>query len=359
MGKELDCLRALEAESSRNGAQTHNHSVTNTMTLNALEKEYRMNRGLYELLCKEIATQVGELLSVERISVASPFEYRVKTWSSLAEKIERNRSEPKNLSEIGDVAGIRIIALFRRDVERISKIVESHLDVLAKEDTSSRLAEDQFGYGSIHYEVRPPAEWLKIPTLRKLEGLRAEIQVRTGSQHIWAAASQVLQYKKETHVPIPLRRSINRAAALLETVDLEFERFLLEREQYTKEIRTEAEDLPLNTESLRQVLDEIFPAQNRAQDEDYATLLDDLTQSKITTTDQLKALVAKHLKAVMEGEHSYVTRRTADLASGTPVVGTTAERVRSGVYFTHVGLAREALRREFGPDISFPRTKKK
>jgi putative GTP pyrophosphokinase len=283
----------------------------------------------------------------------------VKTWSSIAEKIERDRSDPKNLSEITDVAGIRIIALFRRDVERISKIIESYLDVLDREDTFDRLAENQFGYGSIHYQARPPAEWLKVPTLRKLEGLQAEIQVRTGSQHIWAAASHVLQYKKEAHVPIPLRRSINRAAALLETIDLEFERLLLEREVYTQEIRVQDENLPLDTESLRRALDEVLPAQNRAQNDDYAALLDDLLTLNITTTDKLKQIVAKHLREVMKSEGQEMDRCAKEVQKNEEPTGTSIARFQAGVYFTHVGLAREALREEFGHEIKLGTARKK
>lgn len=59
-----------------------------------------------------------------------------------------------------------------------------------------------------------------------MSGLKAEVQVRTVTQHVWAAASHVLQYKQEASVPLPVRRSIYRVSALLETVDLEFERVL-------------------------------------------------------------------------------------------------------------------------------------
>lgn len=321
------------------------------MASEAIEREYRKSRDLYESLCKEIVTQIGELLGSQHISIATPIEYRVKTWSSVAEKIERDRPGPNSLSEITDLAGIRIIALFRRDVARICKIIEAYLDVISREDTFDRLAENQFGYGSIHYQVRPPVEWLKVPTLRKLEGLQAEIQVRTGSQHIWAAASHVLQYKKEAHVPIPLRRSINRAAALLETIDLEFERLLAEREVYAQEISAQIENLPLDTESLRRALDEVLPAENRDESDAYAEFLDDLLSLKVESTDRLKRIINKHMHDVMKSEKREMARCTKAAENGQDPFGTSLARFQAGVYFTHVGLAREALRNEFGPDI--------
>jgi putative GTP pyrophosphokinase len=69
--------------------------------------------------------------------------------------------------------------------------------VLERQDAQLRLAEDQFGYASIHFAVELPASWLRVPSRAGLGGLRAEIQVRTTAQHIWAAASHKLQYKHE------------------------------------------------------------------------------------------------------------------------------------------------------------------
>jgi putative GTP pyrophosphokinase len=317
-----------------------------------LEREYNSDAGRFDNLCTEIVEQIEQLLKDGRINLASPIESRVKTWASIVEKIQRNEIQPKALSEIRDVAGIRIIALFRRDIPAITAIVESNFQVLNMEDTATRLREDQFGYGSIHYEVQPPNEWLKIPTLKTLHGLRAEIQVRTSSQHIWAAASHVLQYKKVTHVPLPVRRTINRVAALLETVDLEFERVLVEREEYGKEISNLADDIPLNTESLKRLLDTTWPIKNRDDEygEDYAELLDELTHFKVHTTNGLQRIITKHRSTVVESERAHVTSSIHEIEEGKELIGTSQDRIQRGVYFTHVGLTRVALELEVGHD---------
>jgi len=327
-----------------------NTSKRSPALLKALETEYETNATRFENLCEEIVKQIDQLLGDARINLASPIESRVKTWTSILDKVQRNQTQPKTLAQIRDIAGIRIIGLFRRDIEAIQKIIEGNFKVLKKEDASARLKEDQFGYGSIHYEVQPPEAWLKIPTLRKLDGLRAEIQVRTSSQHIWAATSHVLQYKKVAHVPLPIRRTINRVAALLETVDLEFERVLVEREEYTQEISQGRDDTSLNTESLKRVLDATLPKENRddSEGENYADLLDDLNHFKVHTTTELERIIKKHLQAVAKKEKEHVRRSLDELGSGREPLGTSEERTRRGVYFTHVGLARNALRLEFG-----------
>jgi putative GTP pyrophosphokinase len=188
--------------------------------------------------------------------------------------------------------------------------------------------------------------------LKKLDGLKAEVQVRTSSQHIWAAASHVLQYKKAAHVPAPILRTINRVAALLETVDLEFERVLVERGEYSQQISQRKDDISLNTETLKRLLDAILPEKNRDHEEgeDYANLLDELLHFKVDTTSGLRKIIKKHLKAAIRREKQHVKESIEELDLGQRPSGTSEERTRRGVYFTHVGLIRIILGLEFGEE---------
>jgi putative GTP pyrophosphokinase len=96
-------------------------------------------------------------------------------------------------------------------------------DIIKQENTTRKLREDQFGYSSMHYVVRFPKDWLVVPAMALFGEMKAEIQVRTIAQHLWADASHILQYKNEENIPEPIKRSIHRVSAILETVDLEFE----------------------------------------------------------------------------------------------------------------------------------------
>ncbi|MCH7572497.1 MAG: RelA/SpoT domain-containing protein, partial [Planctomycetes bacterium] len=156
-----------------------------TADLKALRDDYDQKRSLYESFCHEIKAQLVELLLQENITLVFPIEDRVKPWSSIVDKCQRNNLTPHTLRDINDIAGLRIIVLFQRDQEKACDIISNNFQVLSKENTADRLAEDQFGYGSVHFEIQPKEEWLSVPTLSKLEGLRAEIQVRTAAQHIW------------------------------------------------------------------------------------------------------------------------------------------------------------------------------
>ncbi len=319
--------------------------------LQFLKSEYQNAVGMFERFCSELITQLNELLRIESVIPALPIQHRVKSWESIETKCGRYGNVPSNLAGIPDIAGLRIVLLFERDLNVVTRIIEKNLQVLHKEDTRERLGIGEFGYGSIHYEVTPPGRWLEVPTLKGLKGLKGEIQVRTASQHIWATASHILQYKRESDVPPPLRRAINRAAALLEIVDLEFERVLSERDHYIVSGPL-AGDQVLNTDSLKLLLNDLWPLDNRKDDDPYSELLEDLRKFDVKTSTSLRTLINKHHEAAIAEERGIVADRQKALAEGKELIGTTEERVKKGVYFTHVGLTRNVLGNEFGDDFS-------
>ncbi len=218
------------------------HDGANMMTINSeqergLKREYDSLLTRAERFVEALAQQIDQILSENAISLGFAIERRVKQWPSLLEKIRRQKRGVTSVLEVNDFAGLRIILLFRRDVAAVGRLLSHSLEVVSAEDTAGRLGEKEFGYQSCHYMIRLPQQWLATPSLREFGGMQAEIQVRTTAQHIWAAASHVLQYKSAFSVPATLRRTIYRAAALLETVDLELERVLDERASYLDEMK--------------------------------------------------------------------------------------------------------------------------
>ena len=179
-----------------------------TIDLDALFANYGSMVPKYKSLCDGIAAQLSALLDQANLSLAMPIATRVKEWDSLVDKCDRNGLSPKTVVEIEDISGIRVVFLFMRDEKIGRRLIEENLEILSREDTVERLSSDQFGYGSIHYQVRPKPEWLAVPTMAGLGGLQAEIQVRTVSQHIWAEVSHALQYKREAQVPDLIKRSL-------------------------------------------------------------------------------------------------------------------------------------------------------
>ena len=313
--------------------------------LRTLEQQYREQADVAERFSEEVSHQLDALIERSGISLSFPVQRRVKSWVSIVEKLERLGLVLSNIGDLQDLIGFRIILQFRRDIDIICRLIADQFVVIDRYDTGDRLREDQFGYSSVHFVIEVPSAWLAVPSFARLAGLKAEIQVRTTAQHIWAAASHTLQYKSEAAVPQPVRRAIHRVSALLETVDLEFERVLTERASYKSEVQAAPlpADEPLNVEVIERVLDDVWPKENKKPGrESYGVLAEELAQFDVTTSAQLRNLLKKHYQAVMREEESYVNRRQ----SGEPARARRMQRRR--VYFMHCGLTRIALLKEFG-----------
>jgi len=322
------------------------------VSIQELQANYEFIRPFAIRFADRLAEQLRELLDAEGISLAVPIESRVKTWESIQNKVERNHLEIKTISELGDLVGLRLILLFVRDVRRVISLLHKTLEVISTDDTGERLGDSQFGYQSVHLKLKLPQSWLTIPTFKGLGEMMAEVQVRTASQHIWAAASHVLQYKQEAAVPLPVRRSINRVAALLETVDLELERTLRERADYSENLDITTEDKQLDVDVLRAVLSDVISDSRYKPADPYGELLAELFDYSITTVGALRDFISANLAEAEKRDKEDVAalKERGRLVDGQLVVkgdGMTItgdpHLVRKGVFKTRVGLVRDML----------------
>jgi len=303
--------------------------------------EYQNNAHLGGRFVENMRQQLEQLLKDALIYPAVPLEARLKTLESIIEKIERRNMKLKSIFELQDLVGFRITVLYRHDLSKACEAIESAFTILKSEDTSLRLKESQFGYQSLHYNVKLLEAWRQLPTFSSCDRFQAEIQVRTLSQHIWAVASHDLQYKREESVPRSMLRTIYRLSALLETVDLELERIILERDNYASGSSAEKEMEPLNVHTLTDVLNETLPKSNREENEAYSEILSDLLQHKITTAEELRGLIQSGLKKALEEDAAWVLQmRDVDFIK--------PARIKQGAWLSHHGLVRAMLHEKFG-----------
>jgi putative GTP pyrophosphokinase len=310
-----------------------------------LQNEYFLIAPLAIRFSTALKEEFEELLQSERIPLGVPIECRVKKWDSIIEKIKRKSLDIGSVMDVADLVGLRLMLLFSRDVAKVGELISKTFTVLQREDTQTRLGEAQFGYQSFHYLIQLPDAWLRVPSFAALGNYKAEIQIRTLAQHIWAAASHVLQYKHEASVPLPVRRSIHRVSALLETVDLEFERVLDARESYVSQFDLDKASGPLNVDLLASILDQLLPPANKDDEEPYAELLGDLINFGIDSPKKLQSLISKHLEGALKADAQRVKEILAQ-----PDEVELDPQVKRGVFYTHVGLTRGVLKEEFGEE---------
>jgi putative GTP pyrophosphokinase len=314
------------------------------LTPEEIEQEYYILKSSYEKFLKSLLSQLENILETEEISLGFPIQSRIKDIFSLLEKIENGRfTIKKSIKEVQDIIGLRIILIFKKDVNAVSDLIRKNLTVIKEYSSEEKLLDNQFGYSSLHFIVKIPEAWRTVPTFKGLEDFFAEIQLRTLSQHTWAEASQKLQYKQEETTPGKLLRSIGRVSALLETVDLEFERLLDERENYKIEIsQTSDTNQLLDVDLLQSILDEKLPKITKNGNEKYSSLVKDLKIFDINSKEDLTVLIEDYLDKAVERDKGYAKNyiESKNLNEKT--------RAEQGVFFNQIGLVREMLDVKFG-----------
>ena len=199
---------------------------------------------------------VRRLLSVKEYHVHSVTS-RLKERCKVEEKLKRGGKEYQRLSDITDVAGVRIITHFDDEVDRIGTLVEAEFDIDRNRSVDKRqlLDADRFGYLSLHYISGFNEQRLRLTENARYGGLWCEVQIRSILQHAWAEIEHDLGYKPGSTVPRPIRRRFSRLAGLLEIGDQEFRGIRDELKGYEarvpEEVRTRPSQVEIDDLSLR------------------------------------------------------------------------------------------------------------
>lgn len=181
---------------------------------------YVARESRYKDLCTEVTYALEQALNKQGIKYHSVTS-RVKTLDSFLEKIER-KSYSNPLTQMDDLAGIRVVCLFLADLDRVSDVLSSLFNVIAKEDKVRQERVEVFGYMSHHYICRLSSTHAG-PRYDHIKELRFEVQVRTILMDAWANTSHYLSYKNEESVPQDLLRDFAALSGLLFVADRQFE----------------------------------------------------------------------------------------------------------------------------------------
>jgi GTP pyrophosphokinase len=189
-----------------------------------IKKYVSEQRGTYKLLSEKTKEFLSSILNSKGI-VPHSITNREKAPEELREKIAREGEVPDALFGITDLAGVRIIAYFPSDVDKIVSLIENEFNIDFGHSKDKRLCSDPavFGYASVHFVVEFRPEMLKLPEYALFCKMKCEIQVRTILQHAWAEIEHDIVYKSPGEIPFRVRRRFACLAGLLEIADREFE----------------------------------------------------------------------------------------------------------------------------------------
>jgi putative GTP pyrophosphokinase len=252
---------------------------------------YRENARLFAAFAEKVGTLLEEILDAEGVGIHE-VDWRLKDEDSFLKKA-RKYSDPT--SQIEDLAGVRVITLLQREARRAVELVQLSFDVLSVTDKKLELGIDQFGYASVQFVVRLSKDRAAFPEMRRYEGLRVEIQVRTILQHAWAEIEHDRRYKFSGTLPETIDREFSQLAAQMESADDRFSSIVQSIDQYQVQLRAanapeELLDAELNSLSLTSYMRLMFPAAAWTLDPDGAALnaaLVDLNDSGVESLRNL------------------------------------------------------------------------
>ena len=193
---------------------------------------------VYTKMAEVIPEKLKEFFAEAGLVVAS-VEHRVKTESSLAGKLELKGGKYRDIYDITDLVGLRVITFYIDDVDKVASVLERLFTIDWANSVDKRKAHetDSFGYLSLHYICSIPESAYFDPEHPELNKIRFEVQMRTVLQHAWANMNHDTGYKSGVEIPKVYLRNLSRLAGMLELCDDEFSRIRRELADYRRQVQ--------------------------------------------------------------------------------------------------------------------------
>ena len=203
-----------------------------------LLQQYRNLLPVYTQMADVIPEKLKGFFEEAGFLVAA-IEHRVKTEGSLAGKLQKKGSKYKDIFDITDLVGIRVITFYIDDVDKVASVLERLFEIDWENSIDKRKAHeiDSFGYLSLHYICRIPESSYFNPEHPELNKIRFEVQMRTLLQHAWANMNHDTGYKSGVEIPKVYLRNMSRIAGMLELCDDEFSRIRRELSDYRRRVQ--------------------------------------------------------------------------------------------------------------------------
>lgn len=272
----------------------------------AVNRQYEQNRPLYQQLVEEVVYMLRKALSEKSVETGD-IVCRVKDFDSLYRKILKEEYKEDIFNLVEDIAGVRIICLYRSDLEKIEEIIRKKLDVIKAELLRDRSV-GQFGYMSDHYITRLPSSY-SGDRYDAIKSLKCEIQVRTIAMHAWATVSHHLDYKQEFDIPTKLKSDFYALSGIFYIADSLFEQFRNAREESMDVLRKKTSGgkfdltVEMNFDTMYAYLCWKFPDRNKTSDiSDLSDALRMIRKAKINSFTELNDSIDKNLDWLLDLE---------------------------------------------------------
>ena len=229
---------------------------TSNYDIEEVVEKYKNDIEIYENVEIILRHYINDLLNKaveEKKLDKNSFEIksRTKAIDSFKGKISRDDKKLKYkepLKEITDLVGLKIMLTSLKDENVVYELLNLALDNNIDRENSVNKVEElkqsrKFGYLGRHLVVYYDEKMLKVaehkvnPDIHpsNFKGLRAEIQIKTLLQHVWAEVEHKARYKAGEELSDEKKRYFDRLAALIEVADDLFKDLVEESEKINEE----------------------------------------------------------------------------------------------------------------------------
>ena len=239
---------------------------------------------IYKAAIREVRTKLEVLNDEFQVrSKRNPIRYikqRVKRPNSILEKLHRRGFEislDSMIKNLNDIAGIRVVCAYERDIYDIAQMLTKQDDVkliLTKDYIKNPKPN---GYRSLHLLIEIPVFFSD-----RKQFVKVEVQIRTMAMNFWATIEHSLQYKYKENIPEYIQQKLLDASEAIIEVDHEMSDVrdeIMDAQNSHRKKETLVKDILNNIQNLYKVANQ--REVTKIQDEFYKVyVLDDMLQLK-------------------------------------------------------------------------------
>lgn len=159
----------------------------------------------------------------ESFSPIHMVQNRIKEKKSIEDKLEKHdsRGSVQDAKDfLQDIAGIRVICYFTKDIHHLVRALKKQGDLIVMKEKDYISRPKPNGYRSYHIIIGVPVYYMDI-----MEYYPVEIQFRTISMDFWASMEHRIRYKKSLEHEEELEKAFLRYADILQEIEESFEAF--------------------------------------------------------------------------------------------------------------------------------------
>lgn len=165
----------------------------NERKIKKLLSQYAKKKDIYEDFAQDIK-KILETILIENNFMYQHIPYRVKNTKSLEKKLKKNENfkDIKNVFEVKDLAGCRVIFYLNSDIEKFAYNIYREFNVVEQD---LKYSEDD--YNAAHFVIELKEDRLKLIEYSRYRDMLCEIQLTIVLFHAWSEMAHDTIYKDE------------------------------------------------------------------------------------------------------------------------------------------------------------------